>query len=783
MEQYEKNTIEAMSLSEYANQYLQDFNERIEATLEDLNTRKGEKFLKKNLNALSPYIVAKYAEGPDKKTKDELLQILQNHGIKNLDGFADIVEEWCYKPFKESAAKQFEDTCNLLSGKVYAINKKDLIEKVGEVKSEKTYQFVLDCYHLTPVNYCRWFKKFKDTDFEIIYSNDGLKMDNSNARQFVPPFFNFFITGDADNNKPYDADRYYGSLPVSEDRIIAFCKQKAIPQDYTDKLLSIAKCSRRFIVTDKGHLSLKKQYLNNVPSTIAAILYEHNKPLYKEEILLRLNKLHEQYPNLTNYIPSTESFHEERNRILCQAGKQGELTLQIWKNDNRDVLTVIREFVSDTYDKTQKPVPINHIVEHVQSAGFTYGRRTIQTYVNKSGCKGVGDRTYYPVDSDQKAEERFFKNKFHIIQQYAAEYLLDNGPAKRIDIINYIAEKCGHSPNKITFDRALFEARPDLFIKEGKSVAQTIKLSDKITSKKAIKIEISEPEKKESEYIVELRKVIIEYLKKNEKAWQIDLVELFSEKVPDHLKERKAPVRNILKDDAIFLKEKLGDKQIQVTLQPRYIEKLKLAGEYASPIISSSPVEKQSFSWDGLKEGIITIMSPQEYDERLPHFVDNMLIILRGGYDELLPTSNFDDLVQKLYKYVTDKTSLEERRGLRKEILLMMETYLKEFHRLMYHDSLNEYHSFYELKVLFIQKGLLPVKPDRNSGMRIPEDLFKIATAVERINVGRNSKAHSKAFESKDDKQTISDIHDCLLIMLHLAKKLNYTAEKSTLHN
>lgn len=778
MEQYEKNTIEAMSLSEYANNYLQGFNERIEATLEDLNTRKGEKILKRNLNALAAFIEAKYNEGSDKKTEDELHQILQNHGIKNHDSFADIVEEWCYKPFKESAAKQFKDTCNLLSGKVYAINKKDLLEKVGEVKSAKTYQFVLDCYHLTPINYR--FESFRDPELETIYSNDGLRLDDAKARGFVNKFFRFFIDGDGDD-KTYDPECYYGSVPVQESRIIAYCKQQSMPEDYIEKLLSIARCSSRFCVSEDGKLALKIQYLKNDKARSVAILFEQGKPLHKEELYKRIVKLHKQYPALVNE-PSLKSFVLRRKPILCSAGAQGKWMLQTWKSDQRDVLTVIREFVSDTYAKTNKPVHIDQIVEHIQSVGFSYGKRSIQTYVNKSGCKGVGDRTYYPADSDQKSAERYFRNRFYIIQRGAAEYLLENGPSKRVDIINYITVQCGHSPNKITFDRALFEARPDLFIKEGKSVAQTIKLSDKITSKKSIKIEIPEPAKKESEYIVELRKGIIEYLKKNEKAWQIDLVELFSEKAPDNLKERKTPVRNILKDDNIFLKEKLGNKQIQVTLQPRYIEKLKLAGEYASPIISPSPVEKQ-FSWDGLKKGIITIMSTQEYDERLPHFVDNMLIILRGGYDDLLPTSNFDDLVQKLYKYVTDKTSLEERRGLRKEILLMMETYLKEFHRLMYHDSLNEYHSFYELKVLFIQKGLLPVKPDRNSGVRIPEDLFKIATAVERINVGRNSKAHSKAFESKDDKQTISDIHDCLLIMLHLAKKLNYTAEKSTLNN
>lgn len=777
MEQYEKNTIEAMSLSEYADQYLQGFNERIEATLEDLNTRKGEKFLKKNLYALSPYIVAKYAEGPDKKTEDELLQILQNHGIKNLDSFDDFVEEWCYKPFKESAAKQFKETCNLLSGKVYAINKKDFIEKVGEEKSEKTYQFVLDCYHLTPVNYR--FESFRDPELETIYSNDGLRLDDAKAKGFVNKFFRFFIDGDGDD-KTYDPECYYGSIPVQESRIIAYCKQKSIPEDYVEKMLSIARYSGRFYITEDGKLALKKQYLLNIYAISVAILYENGKPLHKEELCERIGKLHKQYPALVDE-PTLDSFVLRRKPILCSAGAQGEWMLQTWKQDRRDVLTVIRDFVADTYTKTQKPVHIDQIVEHVQSTGFNYGKRSIQTYVNKSGCKGVGDRTYYPVDSDQKAEERFFKNKFHIIQQYAAEYLLDNGPAKRIDIIKYIEKKCGHSPNKITFDRALFEARPDLFIKDGKSVAQTIKLSDKITSKKAIKIEISEPPKKESEYIVELRKGIIEYLKESEKAWQKDLVELFSEKAPTYLKERKTPARNILKDDTIFLKEKLGNKQIQVTLQPRYIEKLKLEGKYPShEVVPSHQTNEPEFSWEGLKKGIIKTMSPKNYDEKLSDYVENMFFIMRGGYEEFLPTTNFKESAEGLFKYLTSQTSFEDRFRLRKEILSMMEAYCKEFYRLNYDDGLNDIQNLGEIKKLFIEKGLFPDKNDY-----IPDAyLRQVAYAVSNIHYKRNDKSgHPGAFSEKNDKQTTADIYDCLLVMIHLAKKLNNTAEKSTLHN
>ena len=747
--------------------------------LDKLSTIKGQAIRKKQLRALQVYIPAKYMDDSKSMTEGEYLLLLKDNTIGQ-STFSNFISKECFEPFRKEVEANFEDIYQLLSGKVYAINEKDLLEMIGGVKHDKAFRFILDCFGLSKVTY--HFESFKDTNLETIYSNDDLNFDESKSDKNVTTFFRFFIDGDWDKkNKVYDSEKYYGSLPVQESRLIAYCKQKGIPQNYVNKLLAIVKCSARFNVGENGELSLKKQYLHKAPAIAPAILFEYGKPMRKDELLARINKLRDQYPVLIE--KRINEIHDERNPFLCAAGEQGSLQLQTWKKDDRDKYSIIRDFVADTFAKTQEAVPLDQIVAHLHTIGFNYPKKSVQTFVTDAGCKskGRGAGAYYPADSELGSNDRFWKT--HILRREAAEYLLEhNRQASRNAIKDYITKKYNHSVNVNTIERALFELEPCYFTKVGKGTGQKVALSEKIANKRDIKIAFPEPEKKEVAYSAEIRNSIINYLIKNEKALQKDLVELFYEKTPSHLQDRRGPVRIIMKDDAIFLKEKLGDKQIQITLQPRYIEKLKLAGEYSSPIISPSPVEKQ-FSWDGLKKGIITIMSTQEYDERLPHFVDNMLIILRGGYDDLLPTSNFDDLVQKLYKYVTDKTSLEERRGLRKEILLMMETYLKEFHRLMYHDSLNEYHSFYELKVLFIQKGLLPVKPDRNSGVRIPEDLFKIATAVERINVGRNSKAHSKAFESKDDKQTISDIHDCLLIMLHLAKKLNYTAEKSTLNN
>ena len=770
MEQNKQELVGTKTLSEYANHYLQGFNERVEATLEDLNTRKGEKVLKRNLNALAAFIEAKYNEGSDKKTKDELLQILQDHGIKNLDGFAAFIEEWCYKPFKESAAKQFKDTCNLLSGKVYAINKKDLLEKVGEVKSAKTYQFVLDCYHLTPINYR--FESFRDPELDTIYSNDGLRLDDAKARGFVNKFFRFFIDGDADkNNKDYDSEKYYGCIPVQDSRVISYCKQMSIPEDYVEKLFAIVRCSTRFIVNEEGELSLKKQYLNNVESFAVAILFEHKKPMYKKDLLFQIGRLKEMYPALIAKSP--KDIHDERKPILCSAGGKGMLMLQTWKQDYRDKHSIIRDFVAKVFSETQEAVPLNQIVAHLESVGLHYpNKKSVQTFITEAGCegKGRGSSAYYPAGSGLGANDRFWK--VHILRREVAEYLLENGrQASRRAIKDHITQKFDHPINALTFERALFESESCYFIKVGTRPVQKVALSEMIKNKTDIKKAFPEPEKKEADYIVEIKQNIINYLKKKKKALQDDLVNWFYEKTPKHLKDRKGPVRNILKDDTIFLKEKLGDKQIQVTLQPRYIEKLKLEGKYLTPeVVPSRQTNEPEFSWEGLKKGIIKTMSSKNYDEKLSDYVENMFFIMRGGYEEFLPTTNFKESAEGLFKYVTSQTSFEDRFRLRKEILSMMEAYCKEFHRLKYDDGLNDIQNLGEIKKLFIEKGLFPDKNDF-----IPDAyLRQVAYAVSNIHYKRNNKAgHPEAFSEKNDKQTTSDIYDCLLVMLHLAKKLN----------
>lgn len=769
MEQNKQELVGTKTLLDYASQYLQSFNDHIQAELEALNKKNGEKILKKNLNALSAYVDAKYTEGSYKKTEDEIRLILQDLGIKNLDSFAGFVEEWCYKPFKEGAAEQFEDTVSLLSGIVYAINKKDLIEKIGEVKSERTYQFVLDCFHLTLVKYR--FESFRDPELETLYSNDGLRLDDYKARGFVNAFFRFFIDGDVDKKKKtYDPEKYYGCLPVQESRVIAYCKQKSIPENYIEKLLAIARCSARFIVNDKGELSLKKQYLNNVESLAVAILFEHDKPMHKKDLLSQIGRLKDMYPALIAKPP--KDIHDERKPILCQAGGQGTLMLETGRQDHRDKHSIIRDYVAKVFSETQEAVPLDQIVAYLESIGLHYDNiKSVQTFVTEAGCegKGKGFNAYYPAGSGLGANDRFWKA--YILRQEAAEYLLAHGrQASRKEIKAHITKKYGHSINGLTFDRALFESEPCYFTKVGTRANQKVALSEKIKNKTDIKIAFPEPEKKEVAYRVEIRQCIINYLIKKEKALQDDLVNLFYDKTPKHLSDRKGPVRIIMKDDTIFLKEKLGDKQIQVTLQPRYIEKLKLEGKYPTQEVAPSPQPNEPvFSWEGLKEGIIKTMSPEKYDEKLADYVENMFFIMRGGYDELLPTSNFKDSAEWLFKYVTSQTSFEDRFRLRKELLSMMEAYFKEFYRLKYNDGLEDIQNLGEIKRLFIEKGLLPDKNDYITDAY----LRQVAYAVSNVHYKRNNKSgHPKAFSEKSDKQTTSDIHDCLLVMLYLAKKL-----------
>ena len=49
MEQNKQELVETKTLLEYVSQYLQGLIERIKLEIDDLNTRKGEKILKKNI--------------------------------------------------------------------------------------------------------------------------------------------------------------------------------------------------------------------------------------------------------------------------------------------------------------------------------------------------------------------------------------------------------------------------------------------------------------------------------------------------------------------------------------------------------------------------------------------------------------------------------------------------------------------------------------------------------------------------------------------------------------
>lgn len=749
-----------MTFIEFTTGFLNNLILETNQELDRLNEVNGRAIYKKKLNALLYYIKTNYLDGT-KLSEDEFSMYLCENSI-NRNAFNDFVEEQCFTPFKKRTAEQFEEISNLLS-KVPAINKKDLLEKIEATGNEKAFQFVVDCFKLKKLDYD--FESFRDKDLETLYSNDDITFK---VQKHVTSFFRFFIDGDAEKSNKYDPEKYYGCIPVSEKRIIAYCKQKSIPQDYIDKLLAIAKCSDRFVVTEDGKLTLKKQYLLNIYSISAAILFEYGKPLHKETLCERINKLHDQYPILVDEC-RLESFVLRRKPILCSVGGQGEWGLQIWKKDDRDVLTVIREFVADTFAKTQEPVHIDQIVEHILSIGFSYDKKSIKTYVTKAGCKGTGKNTYYPAESDFNAVGRYWNKKTFILQREAAEYILKNGPSNRKDIFKHITEKFGQSVNYMTLEKALFKST-ELFLKEGKLKDQRIKLSDKLTSKKAIKIAFPEPSKQEPEYLVEIRCKMVEYLKKEGKALQTDLVDRFKENMPDYLKEKGGPIRKLLSDKNVFVKTKIGDKQTLVTLNPQFLEKMQL--EAPTITVPSSPVVEQRFSWDALKEGVIRQMAEKEYDETLPKYVDNLFLIVKGGYDIFLPNSNFKGLIMQLYKYETAETSQEERKSLRKDMLLMMEAYFDEFYRLQYGKNLKE---------LIVEKGL-KARVDYLRAFDILPDKYKkqldnyewtVYCATNNVWYQRNVvAAHPEAFDTQKDIQSIKDIHDCLVVMLHLAKQL-----------
>ena len=722
------------------------------------------------ISALKRYIECKYLPDSSQKTVKEIA-IEQGCPIRE-KVFEDYLQELVMIPYRTMATKtedkNVKDVAASLSSTVHAIDGKTLRKQVGEC-DDNTFRFILDAFRLTEIEYS--FESFRDPLLETLYSNDGISLSAKPVRSFINRFFRFFIDGDAVKDEDFNPERYYGCMPVPESRILAYCRDQGIPNDIAEKLMSIVKCSNRFEQTiehDEIFYSLKVQYLNNKYAMSVYILFKEDKPLHKEELHSRIQTLHNRYPNLVKE-HSLDSFvlrgSARAKPILCSASAQGEWKLQIW-NSRRDILQDIRDYVSETYDKTSQPVSLDNIIAKMSSLGHSYPQKTLQTYITKSGCVGQRGNLYLP--SGHKGDKRFWIGKNHELLRYSALFLLDSGrSASRKSIMEFITSKTGRPVNYTTLNRALV-SRPDLFSITGDNKRnQRIVLSDLISGKRDVNRVIPEPEKEEQDYVKTVRKKIAEYLFKHKSALQKDLTDIFIKDIPAHLKSGETIIRHILSDNNFFLKQD-SDEGCLVSLQPAYLARLemeKAADEEKAP---QAPHEIP-FSWEKLKEGIMKQLLKDSIDQTLPGALDNVFYILRCGKDEIPVNSNFKRVVTLLFKYVTSPTTIDDRRDLQDKILGMMEAFLREFHLLKYGDPLQEKQGFGALRYYFQEEGIFPDK-DRNYLQKEELILYR---SIESINIQRNRVVgHPSALAEQSDKQSIKDINDCLSVMAYLGKQM-----------
>lgn len=724
---------------------------------------------RKYIAALKRYVECRYLAGYPIKTLQEIA-IEHNCSLRKVV-FNEYLQDFVLTPFRTLAIGALNaDVRSLaehLSGVVHAINGKTLLERVGEC-DEKTFHLILDAFGLEEIEYR--FESFRDTQLEVLYSNDGVSLNAAPVRSFVNSFFRFFIDGDALKDEDFNPERYYGCIPVSESRVFSYCREQKIPDNLATKLMSIVKCSNRFDQTvEHGETlySLKVQYLNNKYAMSVAILFKEGKPLHKEVLHSRIQMLHKQYPNLVDE-HSLDSFvlrgSSRAKPILCSASVQGEWKLQIW-NTQRNVLQDIRDYVTETYNRTSQPVPLEDIITQMSSLGHTYPKRTLQTYITKAGCVGRHGNVYMPQGFE--GDKRVWIGKLYEIQRYAAICLLACGrTASRKTIMGYIAEESGNPVNLATLNQAL-KARSDLFSVTGDNKRnQRIVLSDLISCKRDVNRLIAEPEKKEQDYLKQVRQKMVDYLFIHEEETQKTLTDIFVKDLPDHLKSGDATIRKLLSDEKVFNKIDSEDGRV-VSLQPSFRARMELE----KPKEERNPEKLQqeiAFSWDKLKDGIMTQLLKNCADPLLPSALDNVFVILRCGEEDLPLNTNFRRVVMPLFKYATGSTSVDERRDLQEKMLGIMEAFLREFYLLKFGDSLQDKQGFGALRFYFQDEGIFP---DKNRSY-LPPDEMSICRVIDAVNAQRNKVVgHPAALAEQSDKQAILDIRNCLDVMAYLGRK------------
>ena len=267
-----------------------------------------------------------------------------------------------------------------------------------------------------------------------------------------------------------------------------------------------------------------------------------------------------------------------------------------------------------------------------------------------------------------------------------------------------------------------------------------------------------------------MRDALIKYLLEHNEGVQKTLVAEFLTLVPNNIKSKDSIIRKVLDDEQVFVKSKIGNKDVRITLQPNFLKNaapVKDLGEHSPTVHRDSSY--LVFTWDSLKNGIIReLIGQKEVDLELSMAVDNVFRIIRGGREEFQDNATFKSICYDLFRYLNGPTSNTFRHNLCHNLLNAMETYLKLFYKQKFGIWLEDKIGFGSLRFFFMEEGLIP---DKNARY-LPENELKVYLIADRINKARNIEDHPKEFKDLSEKQISTNINDCLTLMVYLAKQL-----------
>ena len=671
-----------------------------------------------------------------------------------------------------------------LKGPQHVVRGEELSADAGE--SPKLEAFLVDVFGYVDTRFVQ-IPLFKDTDLETLLSNDGIVLEKKNVFALA----SFFSEGDSNyKDKEYDPDKYYGGYPVSEDTIKAHLRNEGVPKDQTEKLIAIVKVSRRFykeVVDGEERYCLKTQYLKNFQAYSVAILYKAGKPLHVEEINRQVAELARRYPLLVS-AQKLGACQLRRKPVIEGSGAHGERRLKFWaktpnKTSPASVREHIRAFVEKEYAKTGRPVPIEIIQDDAKRSGFTTKYRSLRTYAGIM-CTSVKGKGYVPKGTPvEGADTRNWYGEVPRLQRSLAEILLSGGKAGMTykQLMDKMSEN-GEPVNRDTLLRAI-RNRGDVFLVDTSGFAHTVCLASHLSSSRAIRLAIPDKETKFSAKYPQVVEKIVDYLweQPDHSASQNLLAGLFEDEFPA-VKSGRHIIRKILNDTDLFVKTRIGAGTArEVSLAPLFVEKLRLERKESRPVVQAESPRPTAETYDyaALKEsivkhnakffeGVIDVVD-------LPHYVDEMVGIMRNGKKEMAPNSVFADenILTKMHKYYCLKTDPEDRNDLRKSLLKTAECYLQNYAFLAHGKEYDVDENLGFVMGELREWGDIPKWLSNPSttyelyGNQINNNAYKIVKPQRNKQVGHANNALELA-----DSIAIQGIEGCIHVFLHLAYRL-----------